>query len=125
MADGVVSSVNQTERPERMETTRGKVGFRDWLRWYLGAALAGVIVAFGIGWLFGIHPLRAVFAVCGAMFMAAAVDRPPMAFRVLRNTGWFACVRTDATIRLIIGVIALWLLAVALLLPPGTFAWPR
>ena len=107
-----------------METTRGKIAFRDWLRWYLGAVVGAVALSFGLAWLLSIHPLRAGFGVSGMMFIAAALELPPMAFHVLRNTGWFAYVRSDTTIRLIIGAIALWLVVAALFLP-GIFVWPQ
>ena len=48
-----------------MESSRGKIAFGDWLRWYGGVLALALVVAVGAHVVFGIHPLRAVFGYCG------------------------------------------------------------
>jgi hypothetical protein len=100
-----------------MESTQGKNGFGEWLRWYVGTILLGVVLAFGANFLFGLHPMRGIVGYCALLFLTAAMDRPPALFRMVRNTRWFAHIRSDRAMRWLLTFFAVAGLAAALFLP--------
>jgi hypothetical protein len=102
-----------------MESSRGKIAFGDWLRWYGGVLALALVVAVGAHVVFGIHPLRAVFGYCGLLFAAAALDKPGRLFLMLRNARWFSMIEADWVVRWWLVLIAFFLLAWAMLLPGG------
>jgi hypothetical protein len=83
----------------------------QFLRGYL--ALLVTVIAFAIlleRWS-GTDPYRTTAVACGPAFCLAALGRPPRLYLIVRNTGWFALVRDELVMRLllgVIGVVAVW-----------------
>ena len=76
-----------------------------WLGVYFGSVIFGVALAFVVERAYGIPRERIIYGYCGALFLAAAAGRPPILYRVLRNTGWFAMIRDTRVMRLVLTVI--------------------
>lgn len=84
-----------------------------WLGVYFGSLLLGLTLAFLGERTFGIPGQRIIYGYSGAFFLVAAGGRPPILFRVLRYTGWFAGIRNTRLMRLLLTIFGVALLAVA------------
>ena len=91
---------------------------RQWLLVYFGMMVVVVTVALSLNRLANVDPLRASLVQGGAIFLFACIGRPWWLFGVIRRTGWFALIRDDGPVRVIVGVAGLFLLALGFLWPP-------
>jgi hypothetical protein len=91
----------------------------EFLRGYLALVIAvsGLAVLLERG--AGLDPYRTGAVACGLMFCLAALGRPARLYLLVRNTCWFALIRDEQVMRLLLGVLGLALVGAGLLLPPA------
>ena len=103
------------------ETTVGTLPFGRAIRWYLGILGLGLALSVTAKRLFHVHPLRAAFIYCGALFLAAgAADWPRTAFLLIRQLRWFGSIREDFLVRWIMILIGVFLVGFAIVAPNPT-----
>jgi transcriptional regulator with XRE-family HTH domain len=83
----------EAERTRHIRALEELPSVPAWLGVYFGSLLLGLTLAFLGERTFGIPGQRIIYGYSGAFFLAAAGGRPPILFRVLRYTGWFAGIR--------------------------------
>ena len=95
---------------------------RQWLLVYFGIVGAVVAVAFGLGFVAGVNPVRAILLQFAIVFFLASSRRPWRLFATLRRTGWLALIKDDAVIRAMFIMFGL-LVAVLGLFAPAAVGW--
>jgi hypothetical protein len=86
-----------------------------------GAFFAGYIIILAsllvFAWIgqnyFVLEPHRGIFGFCGVLFLVASGGRPRILHRVVRQTGWFAAIRSEQRINLVLRVLGSLCLVVA------------
>ena len=89
------------------------VGPMTWPRFLLGFLtlfIGTFSIAMALAMWFHLDGPGAVFGTYGFLFLVAAAGRPASIYRIVRNAGWFADIRDDRTMRLILLVLGLALL---------------
>jgi hypothetical protein len=89
----------------------------QWVTVYFGTVVTIVSVGLGLHWILGVGLVRAGSWLSAAMFLLASVGWPWWLFATVRRTGWFAFIRDDRHIRIILCSIALVLLAIGVVDP--------
>jgi len=90
--------------------------YPKFLAGYFTGLIGGIGLAVGGKAVFGIDPYGTIFVVGGLVYLVAAAQRPRIVYLVLRNVGWFRSIDSIRTLRWIMFLLGLLLLAVGLLL---------
>lgn len=89
----------------------GRMTWRQFTIGYLMLLVGGVAGSYLLARQLGIPVERAILAVCGGGFLAAALSAPNgYLFRVVRNVGWFSAIDDDAAMRGLLILLGLALL---------------
>jgi hypothetical protein len=89
----------------------GDMNWRTFTIGYVSFLVVGVTLALWGERRFHVRGERIILAEGAIMFTVAAIGRPHVVYRVVRNTGWFAAIQSDVVMRWILGVLAVFLAA--------------
>ena len=89
----------------------------QWVAVYFGTLVINILLSLGLHWILGVGLVRAASWLTAAMFLLASVGWPWWLFATLRRTGWFAFIKDDRHMRIILCSIALVLLAIGVVDP--------
>lgn len=90
----------------------GDMNWRTFILGYVSFLVIAVTVAIWGGNHFHVDAQRIITFEGALLFLIAAVGRPNVVYRVVRNTGWFAAIESDTTMRGVLVALAVLLGAV-------------
>lgn len=81
---------------------------------YGGFVAVGAVLALAVEARYGVARAQVVAAYGGATFVLASLGRPWWLYATLRRMGWFRSIRGDTSMRLVLAVLGVALLAAGL-----------
>jgi hypothetical protein len=83
---------------------------------YVGILIVSVASAVALESRAGIPPQRTILVVCGAIFLVAASGRPWWLYATVRRVRWFALIRSDRTMRVVLAAVGTVVILAAILM---------
>lgn len=112
---GIVTSESLAGSVSSSEPERGRVlSAKYFFAVYAGSLFLVVTIALWMHRTYHISDERAMEGVGGALFLLASSGRPWWLYYTFRRLGWFAAIESDATMRIVLGVIGAGLILLAL-----------
>jgi hypothetical protein len=111
VALGILSSQNLASIGERSERAPTVPQF---IAVYVGFLVLSIGTAIYLEDRYGINGKKTIFVAGGTFFLIASSGRPWWLFATFRRLGWFAVIRNDHAMRLLLGGIGLILLLIGL-----------
>lgn|GEM_PF-1669311 len=96
---------------------RFEISYPAFLVGYFVILIFIVTLSLALDRFMGVDWHRAVFVSCGLLFVAAALGWPRHLYLIVRNTGWFASIRSPLAMRWLLALLGIALTLAGLLAP--------
>jgi len=90
---------------------------RTFVAVYFGILLGTSLIATVAAAALHVHWIRAASVTLGALFLFAIGERPWWLYASIRRTGWFALITDELAMRIVLGVIGLFIITLGLVAP--------